>query len=279
MKNYDLSGKVALVTGAGRARGLGEGIATKLAECGASVLITDLGESPGEHMPDHHIGATDSMRAVVEGIRDRGGVAEAFPLDVRVESQVEAAVANAVERFGRLDILVNNAGIGYLIDALHRTVGRQVGCGPGREPQRTVPVHQARRPPDDQPGRGRARDQHRKPGGQVQFPAYGRLHGIQARTRRPDANLRLELGPHGITVNSVCPNHVTTGLGATQNDYFSNHFGLTLEQYIDNIRTRNPMRREGKVTDTANAVAFLCSDQAIYINGDSLNVTGGEEMH
>ena len=117
MKNYDLSGKVALVTGAGRPKGLGEGIALKLAECGASVLITDLGQSPGEHMPDKHIGATDSMQSVAQRIRDNGGTAETCPLDVRDESQVEAAVARAVECFGRLDILVNNAGIGYLIAA------------------------------------------------------------------------------------------------------------------------------------------------------------------
>ena len=91
MKNYDLSGKVALVTGAGRPRGLGEGIAKRLAECGCSVLVTDLGASPGEHMPDRHIGATDSMNAVVQGIRDQGGEAEAWPLDVREESQVRSS--------------------------------------------------------------------------------------------------------------------------------------------------------------------------------------------
>ena len=279
MKNYDLSGKVALVTGAGRARGLGEGIASKLAECGASVLITDLGESPDEHMPDKHIGATDSMRAVVQGIRDRGGVADAFPLDVRDEAQVEAAVAHAVERFGRLDILVNNAGIGYLIDACTELSEDKWDAvldvnlkGPF-----LCTKHAARRMISQGDG-GRVINIASQ-AAKSSFPhmaAYtASKHGLVGLTR----TCALELGPHGITVNSVCPNHVTTGLGAVQNDYFSNHFGLTLEQYIDNIRTRNPMRREGKVADTANAVAFLCSDQAIYINGDSLNVTGGEEMH
>lgn len=279
MKNYDLSGKVALVTGAGRARGLGEGIASKLAECGCSVLITDLGESPGEHMPDRHIGATDSMQAVVQGIRDRGGVADAFPLDVRDESQVEAAVAHAVERFGRLDILVNNAGIGYLIAACTELPEDKWDAvldvnlkGPF-----LCTKHAARRMISQ--GEGGRIINIASQAAKSSFPhmaAYtASKHGLVGLTR----TCALELGPHGITVNSVCPNHVTTGLGATQNDYFSSHFGLTLEQYIDNIRTRNPMRREGKVTDTANAVAFLCSDQAIYINGDSLNVTGGEEMH
>ncbi len=279
MKNYDLSGKVALVTGAGRPKGLGEGIATRLAECGCSVLVTDLGKSPSEHMPNKHIGATDSMQAVVEGIRNKGGKAEACPLDVRDESQVEAAVAWAIECFGRLDILVNNAGIGYLIVACTELPEDQWDAvldvnlkGPF-----LCTKHAARQMISQGDG-GRVINIASQ-AAKSSFPhmaAYtSSKHGLIGLTR----TTALELGPHGITVNAVCPNHVTTGLGATQNDYFSNHFGLTLEQYLDNMRARNPMRREGKVTDTANAVAFLCSEQAIYINGDSLNVTGGEEMH
>ena len=279
MKNFDLSGKVALLTGAGRPRGLGEGIAKRLAECGCSVLVTDLGRSPSEHMPDQHIGATDSMNAVVQGICGQGGEADAWPLDVRDESQVEAAVARAVERFGRLDILVNNAGIGYLIAACTELPEGQWDAvldvnlkGPF-----LCTKHAARQMIKQRDG-GRVINIASQ-AAKSSFPhmaAYAASkHGLVGLTR----TCALELGPHGITVNAVCPNHVTTGLGATQNDYFSNHFGLTLEQYLDNMRARNPMRREGKVTDTANAVAFLCSEQAVYINGDSLNVTGGEEMH
>ena len=215
----------------------------------------------------------------MQGIRDRGGVADAFPLDVRDESQVEAAVAHAVESFGRLDILVNNAGIGYLIDACTELSEDKWDAvldvnlkGPF-----LCTKHAARRMISQ--GEGGRVINIASQAAKSSFPhmaAYtASKHGLVGLTR----TCAMELGPHGITVNAVCPNHVTTGLGAVQNDYFSNHFGLTLEQYIDNIRTRNPMRREGKVADTANAVAFLCSDQAIYINGDSLNVTGGEEMH
>jgi len=279
MKNYDLSGKVALVTGAGRAKGLGEGIASKLAECGASVLITDLGESPGEHMPDEHIGAADSIEGVAQRIRGNGGTADSCPLDVRDESQVQAAVARAVERFGRLDILVNNAGIGYLIAPCTELPQDQWDAvldvnlkGPF-----LCTKHAARRMIEQ--GAGGRVINIASQAAKSSFPhmaAYtASKHGLVGLTR----TCAMELGPHGITVNAVCPNHVTTGLGAAQNAYFSNHFGLTREQYIGNIRARNPMRREGKVSDTANAVAFLCSDQAVYINGDSLNVTGGEEMH
>ncbi len=279
MKSHDLSGKVALVTGAGRPRGLGEGIASRLAGCGCSVLVTDLGQSPGEHMPDRHIGVTGAMEGVVRGIRDNGGNAEAWPLDVRDELQVEAAVARAVERFGRLDILVNNAGIGYLIAACTELPEDQWDAvldvnlkGPF-----LCTKHAARQMIKQ--GEGGRVINIASQAAKSSFPhmaAYtASKHGLVGLTR----TCALELGPHGITVNAVCPNHVTTGLGAVQNDYFSKHFGLTLKQYLDNIRARNPMRREGKVSDTANAVAFLCSAQAAYINGDALNVTGGEEMH
>jgi len=89
----------------------------------------------------------------------------------------------------------------------------------------------------------------------------------------------IELGEHGITVNNVCPNHVTTGLGAWQNEYFSEKRGLTLDQYMEAMRDRIPLGRPGNPEDTANAVAFLCSDDAQYITAESMNVSGGEEPH
>jgi meso-butanediol dehydrogenase/(S,S)-butanediol dehydrogenase/diacetyl reductase len=90
----------------------------------------------------------------------------------------------------------------------------------------------------------------------------------------------IELGPHGITVNNICPNHVTTGLGAWQNEYFSKVVGAaSVADYLARMAERIPLRRPGLAADTANAVAFLCSDQATYITAESLNVSGGEEPH
>jgi meso-butanediol dehydrogenase/(S,S)-butanediol dehydrogenase/diacetyl reductase len=88
-----------------------------------------------------------------------------------------------------------------------------------------------------------------------------------------------ELGEHGITVNNVCPNHVTTGLGAWQNAYFAAKQGKSVEQYMQDMAGRIPMGRPGLPEDTANAVAFLCQDGAGYITAESMNVSGGEEPH
>jgi meso-butanediol dehydrogenase/(S,S)-butanediol dehydrogenase/diacetyl reductase len=90
----------------------------------------------------------------------------------------------------------------------------------------------------------------------------------------------IELGKHNITVNAVCPNHVTTGLGAKQNDYFSRLLGFdSVEAYLANMAAKNPMGRPGYATDTAAACAWLASDDAQYVTGEAINVSGGEEMH
>jgi meso-butanediol dehydrogenase/(S,S)-butanediol dehydrogenase/diacetyl reductase len=90
----------------------------------------------------------------------------------------------------------------------------------------------------------------------------------------------VELGEHKITVNNVCPNHVTTGLGAWQNEYFAKVVGAaSVEAYLEAMANRIPMKRPGKASDTANAVAFLASDDAEYITAESMNVSGGEEPH
>jgi meso-butanediol dehydrogenase/(S,S)-butanediol dehydrogenase/diacetyl reductase len=89
----------------------------------------------------------------------------------------------------------------------------------------------------------------------------------------------IELAEHGITVNAVCPNHVTTGLGAKQNAYYSKLRGQTMEEFMAAMRDRIPLGRPGLPADTAAAVAFLASDDARYITGEAMNVSGGEEMH
>jgi len=100
-------------------------------------------------------------------------------------------------------------------------------------------------------------------------------HGVIGLTR----SAAIELGSAGITVNAICPNHVTTGLGAWQNEYFSGVLGQTLDQYLEGMRARIPLGRTGTPADIAQACAWLCSDQAAYITGEALNVSGGEEYH
>jgi NAD(P)-dependent dehydrogenase (short-subunit alcohol dehydrogenase family) len=106
-------------------------------------------------------------------------------------------------------------------------------------------------------------------------PYIASKHGLVGLTR----SCAIDLGGQGITVNAVCPNHVTTGLGAKQNDYFADFLGLSVDEYLAAMRNRIPLGRPGLTEDTAAAVAYLASDDARYITGEALNVSGGEEMH
>jgi meso-butanediol dehydrogenase/(S,S)-butanediol dehydrogenase/diacetyl reductase len=275
---HRLDGKVALVTGAGRPQGLGEAICRRLAEAGARIVVTDLSQSR-QLMAAAHTGSAAGMEAVAEGVRALGAQAIALPLDVRDEDQVQAAVAGTVEAFGGVDILVNNAGIGYLISPVVET--------PADTWRAVLEVnltgaflctkHAARQMLSQ--GRGgrviNIASQAAKSGHRHMAAYTASKHGMIGLTR----SAAMELGPHGITVNAVCPNHVTTGLGAVQNEYFARLNGQDVEEYLAAMRERIPLRRVGLASDTAGIVAFLCSEEAGYITGEAMNVSGGMEMH
>jgi meso-butanediol dehydrogenase/(S,S)-butanediol dehydrogenase/diacetyl reductase len=273
-----LSGKVALVTGAGRHGGLGEAICARLGAEGARVLVTDLG-APQPNMPSDRIGTSAELESVVAKLRAQGFDAVAQPLDVQDEASVERAVKRAVEHFGRLDILVNNAGIGYLQAPLID--------GSAEEWRAVVGVnligaflclkHAARQMIAQGDG-GRIvniASQAAKSGTVHLAPYVSSKHGLLGLTR----TAALELGPHKITVNAICPNHVTTGLGKVQNEYRAKMRGQTVDEYLREMVGRIPLGRVGLPEDTAKACAFLCSDEAAYITGEGMNVSGGLEMH
>ena len=100
-------------------------------------------------------------------------------------------------------------------------------------------------------------------------------HGMSGLTRVA----AMELGEHNINVNQICPNHVTTGLGAWQNEHFSEASGKGYEKYMADMRDRIPLGRPGLQEDIAKACAFLASGEAQYITGEAMNVSGGEEYH
>lgn len=280
----DLEDKVAIVTGSGRRKGLGEAIARKLAEDGARIVIHDLGHVEGELAPSHGIGGTEEMEAVAEGIRTIQPQVSTFRADMRSEVDVVALVAHAVERFGRLDILINNAGVGYLFGPLVEATQKRWDTVLNvnlRGPFFAI-KHAARQmltqPIEEGWGRGRIvsiASRAAKSGSALTSSYVASKHGLVGLTR----SAAIELGRDQITVNAVCPNHVTTGLGAWQNEFMAAVRGQSVEDYLAAMRDRIPLGRVGEVEDTANACAFLCSGQARYITGEAMNVSGGEEMH
>ena len=274
-----VKGRVALCTGAGRPGGLGEAILARLADDGCRVVVTDAGAAPSGLDPGN-LASSEDVARVAAGLRAAGAEVLALALDVTDEAQVESAIARTVETFGRLDILVNNAGIGFLMQSLlDTTADRWRAVLDVNLTGAFLCTRHAARQMIRQGGGGRIVNiaSQAAKSGHMHMAAYtASKHGMVGLTRAA----ALELGPHGITVNAVCPNHVTTGLGSVQNEYFATLRGFaSTDDYLADMRSRIPLRRTGLPGDTAAAVAFLCSDAAAYITGEAMNVSGGIEMH
>jgi len=270
-----LAGKTAVITGAGRRGGLGAGIAARLAAEGAAIVLSDVGVAiePSKDDPAY-AREIDALAAEI------GGNVSTFTCDVRYWDQVQALAAHAVTTHGTLDIWVNNAGIGSIMKPLLTLQPEDwtkvidvnlTGAFFGLRAAADVMVKQGRG------GRIINIASQASKSGFIHAQAYtASKHGLVGLVR----SAAIELGPYGITVNNVCPNHVTTGLGAWQNEYFAEVTGhASVDSYMAAMRARIPMGRTGLPSDIAAAVAFLCSEDAAYITAESMNVSGGEEPH
>ncbi|MEO8445773.1 MAG: SDR family oxidoreductase [Gammaproteobacteria bacterium] len=273
-----LVNKVAICTGSGRREGLGAAILRRLGAEGCAVVVSDVG-TPDRLLGAGDIGASDEMEVVAAELRATGARVLVVPCDVRDEASVERLVARTVAEFGRLDILVNNAGVGYILKPFVEATAEEwrfvldvnlTGaflCSKHAALQMRAAGNG---------GRIINIASQAAKSGFAHLAAYvASKHGMIGLTRAT----AVELGGDGITVNAVCPNHVTTGLGAKQNEYYAKVRNQTPEQFMAAMRARIPLGRPGLPEDTAAAVAFLASDDARYITGDALNVSGGEEMH
>jgi meso-butanediol dehydrogenase/(S,S)-butanediol dehydrogenase/diacetyl reductase len=261
------AGKTIVVTGSGKEKGLGQGILRRFADEGANCVVSDLlidAEAEG----------------VAEELRARGAKVTAVACDVSDPGQCQALVDQAVAAFGTVDIFVNNAGIGFMMKPLLEVDPKDWATVIAVNLSGAFYCTQAAAKAMIAGGKGgriiNIASQAAKTGF-PHLPAYvSSKHGMVGLTRAS----ALELGAHGITVNAVCPNHVTTGLGGQQNEYFSKLLGFdSVEAYLANMSAKNPMGRPGLPSDTAAACAWLASQDAFYVTGEALNVSGGEEMH
>ena len=261
------AGKTIVVTGSGKDKGLGQGILRRFANEGANCVVSDL-----------KIDA--EAEAVAEDLRARGAKVATIACDVSDALQCQALVDQAVSALGSVDVFVNNAGIGFMMKPMLEVDPQDWATVIAVNLSGAFYCTQAAAKAMIKAGKGgriiNIASQAAKTGF-PHLPAYvSSKHGMVGLTRAT----AVELGAHGITVNAVCPNHVTTGLGAQQNAYFSKLLGFeTVEAYLKNMAAKNPMGRPGLPSDTAAACAWLASDDAFYVTGEALNVSGGEEMH
>jgi len=269
----DLSGRVALVTGA--SRGLGRADALALARAGADVVVADLlveselSEETDRYGPLATVARQSGMvhtEETVEQIRGFGRRALAVRCDVTSREEVDAAVARAVEQLGSVDVLVNNAGT---LD--------HVAQFPDQSPElwdRDLRVNltgafncaQAVWPYMKERGWGRIVNMASVAGtlggfGQASYSTT--KAGILGLTK----TLAMEGGRHGITCNAIVPGVIG-----------SEAFHMANAAMNERIVKRTALKRHGEPEEIANTIAFLCSDLASYITGAEITVSGGVEL-
>ena len=247
---FELTGKVAIVTGS--SRGIGRAVAETLAAQGAEVVI-------------NYVKAEEEARKVADGIVSRGGKARVAQFDVANMAATEEAIAKLAKEIGRLDIMVANAGVAgdaLLLrvkeEDLDRIFAINVKGALASARAATKVMMRART------GRivflSSIVGEMGNAGQAVYAASKAALLGLTKTVAR-------EYASRGITVNAVAPGYVETDMTTTIS-------GEYREQMLKSI----PLGRTGKVEEIASAVAFLSSDEAAYITGQTLRVNGGMYM-
>ena len=261
MTSFDLSGRRALVTGG--AQGLGEGMASALAEAGATVVIADvkdeLGGSVAQSLGDGH--------AFVH-------------LDVTDDAAWESAINAAVEAVGGLDIVVNNAGIeisSLIADLDPADIRRMLDVNVMGTALGIKHAFRAMRP-GGVAGTGGTVINVASVAATIVFPAISIYSATKSAVDRLTRIAALESGKlgYGVRVNCIYPGLVPTEMGAgLANDMAKLGLFGSPEEAVGAVIDLTPSGRLGEVADMADAVVFLASDASRFINGAGIPVDGG----
>jgi len=244
-----LAGKVSIITGAGR--GIGQATALKFAREGALVVVCDLDQ--------------DSVDQTVSAVRAAGGEAVGFLVDVTSAASIRAMVEGVVQRYGRIDVLVNNAGIvqdAQLIKMTEEQFDRVLEVNLKGTYNCTKAVAEI------------MVDQ--KSGVILNASSIVGVYGNFGQTNYAASKFAVigmvktwarELGRKGVRANAVCPGFVETTI-----------LNTIPERVLQALRERVPLGRLAKPEEIANTYAFLASDEASYINGAVIEVSGGATL-
>ena len=281
---YDLSGKVALVTGAGGRHGIGRAIATRLAQEGADVVVTDVRQSLEAIRAEDRQDGWEGLPSVVGEIEAMGRRSLGLFSDVSDGAQVQDMVNQTLDQFGKIDILVNNAG-----------------SRPGRDRVLVVDLEEDA---FDEVMRVNVRGTYlvsqavarhmiaRGGGGKVIVISSGAGKQGIARYAAYCASkfalvgftqsLAHELAPHNVNVNAICPGLVDTervdfiaAALAPEGQSAEEHRALMVRERNQRV----PLGRIAQGDDIARMAAFLSSSESDYMTGLSISVSGGSQMN
>ena len=261
MRNQELDGRTAIVTGAGRARGIGRAIATALLGRGANVVLTDMA-------------GVETESAFQAAFPDAGGRARYVASDVTVAEDANRVVASAVAEFGGLDIMVNNAGVGRgSPDFLELTdqdwdLSLSVNL-------RGVANFCAAAIPELRKSRHGA------------IVNVASLSGLKAMPLIPACytaskfavvgmtkQLALQLAPEGIRVNAICPGSVRTDMMEVVMRDIAEAEGISVEEAEALEAASIGLGRAADPVEVGRVAAFLAGSDGSYVTGEALTVSG-----
>ena len=284
MNGRSLKGKIALITGAGGKQGIGRATALKFAEQGADIAITEVHRAP-EDLPPPEAGADwRGVESVAEEVRALGVKCHTVMCDLSQSAEIERLVDDVADHYGRIDILVNNAraiigrdrvpvteldeAVWNHFFAINSTAvflctkfaGRKMIAQGGGKIVNIASLASKR--------------------GAARQAAYcASKFAVIGLTQ----SAAVDLAKHGITVNAVCPGGVDSGRLSYEERDKAEEAGVSIDAYraqvIERMSQASPMGRVAQSDEVAALVAFLASDEANFITGQSYNINGGAVFH
>ena len=266
----ELDGKVAIITGAGRLRSIGNATALTLARLGADLVLTGTGRDPDTFPPDEKAIGWRDIEGAAEQVRAEGRRALPLVVDVTDAAQVDAMVARVLDEFGRVDILVNNAAYPF---------------GPDRVPLAQLEPHVFQGVMDVK-ARGTYLCSRAVSRVLVDQGAGGKIIVVaSAAGKRGGANalaynaanfaqvgmtqsMAMELGKYKINVNCVCP--ATTDTARID--------AIGRGEDWEKMAQDTPIGRLGTREEIGGFIAYLCTEASSWIHGQSINIGGGTIM-
>jgi 3-oxoacyl-[acyl-carrier protein] reductase/meso-butanediol dehydrogenase/(S,S)-butanediol dehydrogenase/diacetyl reductase len=276
----NLDGKVALVTGAARYRGLGRAIALRLAADGADVIVTGRPAAQSSVTESERAMGWRGVHSLAAEIEALGRRALGLEFDVTDPAAVEAAVAAARAKMQHIDILVNNAGVpsgagaAPLLDMDDAMWNDTVAVNLTGVYLVTKWVGRAMRDRDQ----GGSIINISSTAGRRGLPDYGAYCATKFGVVGMTQQLATELARHNIRVNCVAPGSHPTDMMDGTIGRTANRVGANTDQITAAIRSAALLRRQGRPEELAASVAFLASEESAFITGQTLNVDGGAHM-
>lgn len=263
-----LTGKIVVVTGAGRMRSIGRAIAMEFARAGCDLILTGTGRPANRRTEEEQASGWRDIESVAEDVRALGRRAVTAVLDVSDESSVERLLSMVCAEFGGVDIIVNNAAAARAEDRVPVTsLATDVWDAVMRVNVRgTFLMSRTFARQLVEQGRGGSIINISSIGGKISAGNVAAYSASKAAVQSLTSSMAKELGGDQIRVNALCPGIVAT----------SRLDDLTDEQWSEVVAERVPLGRVGTAQEIGWAAVFLASDQGSWVTGQSWNIDGGQ---